>query len=77
MNSINMKIALSAIVVLAASAAQANDYLAHRDGKAPGLNSYATVHRLAPTPPAWSAWDPASQPTDPTCPEIEGYPGCH
>jgi hypothetical protein len=77
MNSINVKIALSAILVLAASAAQANDYLGHRDKKALGLDSYATVHRVAPASPASGAWDSAGQPTGPTCPLLEGYPDCH
>jgi hypothetical protein len=74
---INVKIALSAILVLTASAAQANDYLGHRHGKAAGLNSYATVHRGAAASPAWSAWDSARQPTGSMCPLLEGYPDCH
>jgi hypothetical protein len=73
---INVKIALSAILVLAASAAQANDYLGHRDRRAPGMTSYAAVHRVAPASPAWSAWDSTGQPTDPMCPLLEGYPDC-
>ena len=77
MNGINVKIALSAILVLTASAAQASDYLGHRNRNAPGLNSYATVRRGAATSPAWSTWDSAKQPTGTMCPLLEGYPDCH
>jgi hypothetical protein len=74
---INVKLALSAILVLTASVAQANDYPGHRHRKAAGLNRHATVHRVAPASPAWRAWDSATQPTDSMCPQLEGYPDCH
>jgi len=77
MSRINVKIALSAILVLTASAARANDYLSRPHWKASSLQSFAAVHRVAPTSPGWSAWGSPGQPTDPMCPPLEGYPDCH
>jgi hypothetical protein len=71
-----VKIALSAALVLAASAAVANDGPGDRQRRAPGLDSYASAHRIAPAPTASSAWDSASKPTSPNCPLLEGYPDC-
>jgi hypothetical protein len=70
------KIALAAALVLAASAALANDGLGHRQRRAPGLDSYASADRVAPAPTAPSAWDSASKPTSSNCPLLEGYPDC-
>lgn len=77
MSSIKVKSALWVVLVLTASAAQANDNLGHRYGKAPDLKSYALVHQPAPTSPGWSGSDLAGQPTTYSCPQLEGYPDCH
>jgi hypothetical protein len=70
-------ILLSATVAAALCAATTFANAGHRHTKAPGLNSYAMVHRVAPASPGWSAWDSAGQPTSPMCPLLEGYPDCH
>jgi hypothetical protein len=77
MNLINAMTAVLAVLVLTASAAQANDYLHHGDSKAPGLNSYAMVHRVAFASPSSSVWDSTGQPSGPLCSTLEGYPDCH
>jgi hypothetical protein len=71
-----VKIALSAVLVLAASAAPANYRLDHREMRAPGLYSYGSAHRVAPAPTVSNARDSASQPTSSGCPLLEGYPDC-
>jgi hypothetical protein len=70
-------ILLSTTVAAALCAATTFANADHRHGKAPGLDSYAMVHQVAPASPGWSAWDSAGQPTRPTCPLLEGYPDCH
>ena len=71
------KIALSAALLLAASAAWANDGLGHGQTRAPGLDRYAMVHRIVSASPSSIAWDSVGQPTGSMCPLLEGYPDCH
>jgi hypothetical protein len=70
-------ILLSAAVAAALFGATTFANAGHRHRQAPGLDSYAMVHRVAPASPGWSAWDSAEQPTGPMCPLLEGYPDCH
>jgi hypothetical protein len=77
---INTKIAISALLVLAASSALASDHRGHRQSKELAWRSHARVRWLVPASTTWSAWGAwglAREPTSSMCDTLEGYPDCH